>query len=143
MSTACSGRCGGSSSRPSRMAVCTPCRWLSSGQLARTARDAVPRWCTARSPAARAGGAHESRSRTSQSDLVVEVNPHDHTPEGGPADLLEPGLLEDLTGSDVQFAPSDLLAGLRDHRVRLERARAALRREADSCARARICQAAA
>jgi hypothetical protein len=30
---------------------------------------------------------------------VVEVDPHDRPPDGGAADLLEPGVLEDLTGA--------------------------------------------
>jgi hypothetical protein len=30
-----------------------------------------------------------------------EVDPHDNSPEGGVADLLEPGVLEDLAGANM------------------------------------------
>jgi hypothetical protein len=43
-----------------------------------------------------------------------------HPPEGGAADLLEPGVLKDLTGPHVHFAPGDLLARMGDHRIGLE-----------------------
>jgi hypothetical protein len=55
-----------------------------------------------------------------------EVDPRDHPPDGGAANLLEPGVLEDLTGTHVHFSPGDLLARLGDHRAGLERAGAAL-----------------
>ena len=53
--------------------------------------------------------------------LLLELDSHDHPPEGGVADLPEPGVIEDLTGTDVQLAPGVLLARLGDHRVGLER----------------------
>src|SRR5690606_13650274 len=62
---------------------------------------------------------------------LLELDAHDHPPDGGAADLHEPGVLEDLTGPHVQFAPDDLLAGLGDHRVGLERPGAALSGEVD------------
>ncbi|MEJ7742996.1 MAG: hypothetical protein WKF73_10830 [Nocardioidaceae bacterium] len=43
---------------------------------------------------------------------MFEVDPHDDPPDGGVADPLEPGVLEDLTGPHVHFAPGDLLPGL-------------------------------
>jgi hypothetical protein len=43
---------------------------------------------------------------------LSEVDPHDHPPDGGAADLLESGVLEDLTGAHVYLAPGDLLARL-------------------------------
>jgi hypothetical protein len=48
---------------------------------------------------------------------LFEGDPHDDPPDSGAADLLEPGVLEDLTGPHVYFALGDLLARLDDHRV--------------------------
>src|SRR5688572_13059677 len=47
------------------------------------------------------------------------------------ADLDEPGVGEDAAAADMQLAPGDLLAGLGDHRIGLERTSAALARERD------------
>src|SRR5215472_7281507 len=38
-----------------------------------------------------------------------EVDPHHHPADCGAADLLEPGIPEDLPGTYVHFAPGDLL----------------------------------
>ncbi len=51
------------------------------------------------------------------------------------ADLREAGGLEDAPAADVDLAPGDLLAGLRDHRVALEGAGAAFPGEVDGGAR--------
>src|SRR3569623_1003270 len=61
----------------------------------------------------------------------IEVDPHHPPPRSGAADLREAGVREDLPGADVHLAPGDLLARLGDHRVRLERSRAALAGEGD------------
>jgi hypothetical protein len=53
-------------------------------------------------------------------------------------DLVEPGGGEDAAAADMELSPGDVLPGLRDHRVALERSRAALSREVDrgACKRA-------
>src|SRR5207302_1870353 len=61
----------------------------------------------------------------------LEVEPHHDASERGPGDLPEPGRGEDAPAAHVQLAPGDLLPRLGDHRVPLERAGAALSREAD------------
>lgn len=71
----------------------------------------------------------------------LEVDPHDHPPGGG-ADLLEPGVLEDLTCPHMHFAPGDLLARHGDDRVGLERSGAALTGEVDRGPGERIGEAA-
>jgi len=43
--------------------------------------------------------------------FLYEVDPHDHPPDGGAADLLEPGVLKDLTGAHVHFAQVISLPG--------------------------------
>jgi hypothetical protein len=50
-------------------------------------------------------------------------------------DLGEPGVGEDAAAADMELSPGDLLAGLRDHRVALEGAGAAVPGEVDDGAR--------
>lgn len=52
--------------------------------------------------------------------LAREIDAHHHAPRAGTAHLGEAGFGEDLAAADVQLAPGDLLAGLGDHRIRLE-----------------------
>src|SRR5262249_27385489 len=61
----------------------------------------------------------------------LEVDSHDDPARRRVADFLEPRRLEDATATDVELAPGDVLAGCREHRVALDRARAALSREVD------------
>ena len=58
-------------------------------------------------------------------------------------DLGEPGRLEDAAAADMELTPGDLLPGLRDHRVTLERTGAALPGEVDGGARERTADASA
>src|ERR1700689_2694206 len=60
-----------------------------------------------------------------------EVDPHDDPPWGWVAHLREPGILEDLPGSHVQFAPGDLLARLGDPGIGLQCPGATFARELD------------
>ena len=59
------------------------------------------------------------------------------------ADLGEPGVGEDAATADMELPPGDLLARLRDHRVALEGAGAAVPNEVDGCARERAADATA
>src|SRR4029453_5972938 len=108
-------------------------------------------WVTATQPeptlpegkqAPRRESGHDPRTVRTQSErcspcsrscvaLLLEVDPHDHPPDGGVADLSKPGVLEDLAGPNVHLTPGDLLAWLGDHLIGLERAGAALPGEVD------------
>src|SRR5262245_35939613 len=57
-------------------------------------------------------------------------------------DLRESRGAEHAAGADVELVRRDLQAGFREHRVRLERPRAAFPREADGCPRERVADAA-
>jgi hypothetical protein len=57
---------------------------------------------------------------------VLEVDSHDDPTDRGVADLVKPGVLENLARPDVYLTPGDLLARLGDHRKGLECAGAAL-----------------
>src|SRR5262249_39139397 len=52
-----------------------------------------------------------------------EFDAHEDAPLRRPAQLAEAGGDEGAVRADVQFAPGDLLASVRDHRIALERAR--------------------
>src|SRR6266851_1808911 len=85
----------------------------------------------------RASGSPAMRSPMSQTITahrpasVREVDPHHHTPRAGVSHLGKAGVGEDLATPDVKFAPGDLLARRRGHRVRLQRPGAPFPREAD------------
>jgi hypothetical protein len=53
------------------------------------------------------------------------------------ADLGEPGVGENAAAADMELTPGDLLPGLRDHRVALERTGTPLTGEVDGSARER------
>ena len=74
---------------------------------------------------------------------LVEVDPHHDAPARWPADLGEYGAREDAAAADVELAPGDLLPGLGDHRIALDRTGAARACEVDGGARERSADAAA
>src|SRR5207253_7635743 len=75
--------------------------------------------------------------------VSCEVDAHHDPAEGRMTDLGEPGRLEAAAAADMELTPGDLLPGLGDHRVALERTGAALPGELDGGARERTTDAAA
>src|SRR5687768_17204244 len=74
-----------------------------------------------------------SRSVRTRSTTRLEVDAHHDAALGGLADLLEACCFEDAAGTDVQLAPDDVLPGLHEHRIALERTRAAFARVLHRC----------
>ena len=86
---------------------------------------------------------HPGRRSGMSPRALLEVDAHHGPAEARTADLREPGHGEDAYVADVELALGNVLPGLGDHRVTLERAGTALAREVHRGARKRVADAAA